>query len=71
MTKSEYIKELPENIFEIIFSYYWWDDTNQQLIIKDKRNIKYKIVHFETQNQYKEKEIINSIFLIKLSFFSF
>jgi len=44
MTKSEYIIKLPDNVYEIITSHYWWDAINQQLIIKDKRNNKYKIV---------------------------
>ena len=41
---SENIDKLPDNIFEIIFSHYWWDATNQQFIIKNKQNNKNKVV---------------------------
>ena len=43
-TKPEYIDELPDNVFEYINDRYWWDSTNNRLIMKTKRN-KYKIVH--------------------------
>ena len=50
----DYINELPENVFEITtyyntfnpkFDRYWWDATNNRLIMKPKRMNKYKIVH--------------------------
>ena len=54
-SKPEYINELPENVFEIkdyislgevvLFDRYWWDPTNNRLIMKPKRIKKYKIVH--------------------------
>ena len=52
-TKPQYIDELPENVFEIThynncynsqFDRYWWDGTNNRLIMKPKRIKKYKIV---------------------------
>ena len=53
-SKSEYINELPENVFEIKyydnmfnsqFNRYWFDVDNNKIIMRDKRNNKFKIVH--------------------------
>ena len=56
LTKPEYIDKLPENVFEIkyydsccypfvLFNRYWFDVENNRIIMRDKRNNKYKIVH--------------------------
>ena len=52
--KAEYINELPANVFEIKyynnfynsqFDRYWIDMNKCQVIMKDKRCNKYKVVH--------------------------
>ena len=53
-TKPEYIDKLPENVYKItsydtfpiaIFDRYWWDPTENRIIMKPKRIKKYKIIH--------------------------
>ena len=51
---SEFIDELPENIYEIteynvmfeirLFDRYWWDADDNRLIMKTMRGNKYKVV---------------------------
>ena len=64
ITKTEYINELPENVFEIRnydnyynsqFNRYWWDPINNKLIMKPKRGNKYKIVHPMTDKHHENK----------------
>ena len=58
--KPEYIDKLPNNTFEIkyydnmfqpLFNRYWFDVDNNRIIMKDKRNNKFKIV-----NSMKDKQ---------------
>ena len=54
-SKSEFINELPENVYEVksyvgliqtsLFDRYWWDPLKCRLIMKPLRGKRFKIIH--------------------------
>ena len=66
-SKSEYINELPENVFEIKyydnmfnsqFNRYWFDVDNNKIIMKPIRGKKFKIVH-PMKDKYHESNFVH------------